>query len=162
MTTLYVADSSDPMAEAVEVTIQTGDNITALKKLILAEWGTRGRGLAAGDIRLWKVRHCSISSAPGRNNGQQPDRKIPLFRSAKILEESRLNLGAIATALILTDDIDLLGPRTSPNSDNNVIAEVIPPRRQPISPLPDERAEERDTIGAMHSRTCPYYLTCPR
>jgi hypothetical protein len=60
MTILYVADSSDPMAEVVEVTIRTGDNITALKKLILAEWGTRGLGLAAGDIRLWKVRQCSI------------------------------------------------------------------------------------------------------
>ncbi|KAJ7452021.1 hypothetical protein FB451DRAFT_1374222 [Mycena latifolia] len=136
MTTLYVADSSDPMAEAVEVTIQTGDNITVLKKLILAEWGTRGLGLAAGDIRLWR-----------------PNRKIPLVQSAKVLEESRLNLGAIATALILTDDVDLLGPRTSPNSDINVIAEVIPPRRRPISPPPDEREEERDTIGAMNSRS---------
>ncbi|KAJ7120950.1 hypothetical protein C8R44DRAFT_787049 [Mycena epipterygia] len=59
----------------------------------------------------------------------------------------------IATALLLSDDIHLLTPRT-PNPDIiNVIAEVVEVARQrPIRPPLDEREEERDTIGAMSSR----------
>ncbi|KAJ6567373.1 hypothetical protein DFH09DRAFT_1156775 [Mycena vulgaris] len=55
MTTLYVADSSDPTGEVIEAKIQAEDTLTTLKKLILKEWGRDGLGLAAGDLRLWKV-----------------------------------------------------------------------------------------------------------
>ncbi|KAJ6468738.1 hypothetical protein C8R45DRAFT_1017459 [Mycena sanguinolenta] len=133
MTILYVADFSDPEGEAVKVTIPAGDDITALKKLILAEWGTRGHSLAAGDIRLWK-----------------PNRRIREDQIATVLKESCLP--GIATRLALGYDVNLLAPRTRSNCDIDVIAEVVLSQRGPISPPPDEPEEERDTIGAMNSR----------
>ncbi|CAK5281684.1 unnamed protein product [Mycena citricolor] len=135
MTTLYVANSSNPMADPVAVTVQTGDDIADLKELILAEWGPRGLGLAQENIRLWK-----------------PKRKIPLVHCARVLEEYRLNLGVIATALFVTDDANLLGPRASPNNEINVIVEIMPAWQLPIGPPLDKPDEERDTIGAMNSR----------
>jgi hypothetical protein len=57
---LIVVDFLDPEAEPVEVTVQEGNSLTDLKKKILAQWGgTRGLGLAPGNLRLWKVCHCN-------------------------------------------------------------------------------------------------------
>lgn len=57
MANLYVADFSDPKAEHIKVTVQASDDLSELKTMILKVWGTRGVGLAAGDLRLWKVCH---------------------------------------------------------------------------------------------------------
>lgn len=59
---LFVVDFLDPGAEPIKVTVQEGDDLTDLKEKILAQWGSRGLGLAPGDLRLWKVRHCNAPS----------------------------------------------------------------------------------------------------
>jgi hypothetical protein len=59
---LFIVDFLDPEAEPIKVTVQEGNDLTDLKEKILAQWGSRGFGLAPGDLRLWKVRHCNALS----------------------------------------------------------------------------------------------------
>ncbi|KAJ7054482.1 hypothetical protein C8F01DRAFT_1324025 [Mycena amicta] len=119
------------VADAVAVTFQPGDDVTALKNLILLQWGPDGVGLAPANIRLWK-----------------PNLRLPL-QDLATLEQARLDLTAIATQMVATDDVELLVPRTQQTPSIHVIAQFLP-RHGSHHSAPVE--EQRDIPSVLKSR----------